>query len=210
MRQLYDYFRSSAAYRVRIALHLKALPYEAIAVSLLDKMQQSSDYIARNPQGLVPTMIEEGAVLTQSLAICEYLDEKYPENPLLPSDFLDRAHVRSLAQSIACDIHPLNNLRVLRYLEDELGIQAEQKNAWYRHWIDVGFIALEQQLQSTHGLYCFGDAVTLADVCLVPQVYNARRFNCQLDGFPIITAITQQCLSLPAFNRTSPESYSQS
>lgn len=209
MRQLYDYFRSSASYRVRIALRLKDLPYEAISVSLLDKAQRSPEYMAHNPQGLVPTLLENETVLTQSLAICEYLDEVYPTNRLLPVDPLGRAQVRSLAYSIASDIHPLNNLRVLRYLEDELGVQPAQKNAWYRHWIELGFTAFEQQLKDVHGLYCFGDSVTLADICLVPQVYNARRFNCDLDAFPTITTITQRCLALEAFSSTSPESQPQ-
>lgn len=206
MRQLYDYFRSSAAYRVRIVLQLKGLPYEAINVSLLDNVHQSERYARYNPQGLVPTLIEDdGVMLTQSLAICEFIDEVYPTPPLLPWDAVGRARVRALAQSIACDIHPLNNLRVLRYLEQNLGLSAAKKITWYHHWVATGFEALEQQIQQTRGEFCYGDVVTLADVCLVPQVYNALRFHCDMTGYPNIMDVSNSCLNLYAFLSASPD-----
>jgi maleylacetoacetate isomerase len=208
MRILYDYFRSSAAYRVRIALALKNVPYEREHVMLLENMQNSQTYKAHNPQGLVPALQEGEATLTQSLAICEYLDEVHPEPALLPADALGRAQVRALALSIACDIHPLNNMRVLRYLTQTFGVTADEKDDWCRHWIDVGLTALELQLNHTAGVYCWGDSVTLADVCLVPQVYNARRFECDMNRYPCIAAITEHCLSLHAFHLTSPEQVS--
>ncbi|GHA63794.1 maleylacetoacetate isomerase [Formosimonas limnophila] len=208
MRTLYDYFRSSAAYRVRIALALKNLPYEREHVLLLENMQNSQTYKAHNPQGLVPALEEDGVTLTQSLAICEYLDEVYLEPALLPVDALGRAQVRAMALSIACDIHPLNNMRVLRYLTQTFDVTADEKDDWYRHWIDVGFAAFESHLSRTAGLYCWGDTVSLADVCLVPQVYNARRFQYDMTRYPRIAAITEQCLSLPAFHLTSPEQVS--
>jgi maleylacetoacetate isomerase len=205
MRVLYDYFRSSAAYRVRIALHLKNLPYESIPITLLENVQRSDAYLARNPQGLVPTLVDGELTLTQSLAICEYLDEVHPSPAFLPSASAARAAVRALALSVACDIHPLNNLRVLRYLKNELAVSEEQSGAWYRHWISEGFSALERQLQATHGVYAYGDVVSLADICLVPQVYNARRFGCDLTHYPTIMAIERQCLTLAAFSETAPE-----
>lgn len=206
MRQLYDYFRSSAAYRVRIVLQLKGLSYESINVSLLDNVHQSTRYTRYNPQGLVPTLVEDdGVMLTQSLAICEYLDEIYPVPPILPWDAVSRARVRALAQTIACDIHPLNNLRVLRYLEQNLGLSAAKKITWYHHWVIAGFDALELQLQQTRGEYCYGDVVTLADVCLVPQVYNALRFHCDMTSYPTIMEISNNCLNQYAFLNASPE-----
>ena len=204
MRTLYDYIRSSASYRVRIALHLKGLTHEIIPIPLLDNVQRSSGYLTHNPQGLVPTLVDEGVTLTQSLAICEYLDELHPEPALLPKDAVGRATVRALALSIACDIHPLNNLRVLRYLESEFEASQAQKDAWYRHWIETGFDALERQLQSTHGVYSYGDSVTLADLCLVPQVFNARRFKCDMTVYPTIVSIDQACLRLSAFSEAAP------
>ena len=205
MRVLYDYFRSSASYRVRIALNLKGLAYDSVPVSLLDNAQRAPEYLSKNPQGLVPALLDGEQLLTQSLAICEYLEETYPQPALLPNDAIGRASVRALALSIACDIHPLNNLRVLRRLEAQFAADQAGKDAWYQHWIQSGFEAFEQQIQSTHGQYCFGDTVTLADLALVPQVYNARRFNCDLSAYPTMLAIEQRCLALDAFARATPE-----
>ena len=205
MRVLYDYFRSSACYRVRIALNLKGLAYDSMPVSLLDNAQRAPEYLSKNPQGLVPALLDGEQLLTQSLAICEYLEETYPQPALLPNDAIGRARVRALALSIACDIHPLNNLRVLRRLEAQFAADQAGKDAWYQHWIQSGFEAFEQQIQSTHGHYCFGDTVTLADLALVPQVYNARRFNCDLSAYPTMLAIEQRCLALDAFARARPE-----
>ena len=205
MRVLYDYFRSSACYRVRIALNLKGLAYDSVPVSLLDNAQRAPEYLSKNPQGLVPALLDGEQLLTQSLAICEYLEETYPQPALLPNDAIGRARVRALALSIACDIHPLNNLRVLRRLEAQFAADQAGKDAWYQHWIQSGFEAFEQQIQSTHGHYCFGDTVTLADLALVPQVYNARRFNCDLSAYPTMRAIEQRCLALDAFARATPE-----
>ena len=205
MRVLYDYFRSSACYRVRIALNLKGLAYDSMPVSLLDNAQRAPEYLSKNPQGLVPALLDGEQLLTQSLAICEYLEETYPQPALLPNDAIGRARVRALALSIACDIHPLNNLRVLRRLEAQFAADQAGKDAWYQHWIQSGFEAFEQQIQSTHGHYCFGDTVTLADLALVPQVYNARRFNCDLSAYPTMRAIEQRCLTLDAFARAIPE-----
>ena len=205
MRVLYDYFRSSASYRVRIALNLKGLAYDSVPVSLLDNAQRAPEYLRKNPQGLVPALLDGEQLLTQSLAICEYLEETYPQPALLPNDAIGRARVRALALSIACDIHPLNNLRVLRRLEAQFAADQAGKDAWYQHWIQSGFEAFEQQIQSTHGQYCFGDTVTLADLALVPQVYNARRFNCDLSAYPTMLAIEQRCLALDAFARATPE-----
>lgn len=205
MRVLYDYFRSSASYRVRIALNLKGLAYESAAVSLLDNAQQSAEYLSKNPQGLVPALLDQDQLITQSLAICEYLDEVYPTPALLPSDALGRARVRALALSIACDIHPLNNLRVLRRLEGQFSADQDAKDAWYRHWIATGLSAFERQIQTTQGLYCYGNTITLADLALIPQVYNARRFQCDLSAYPSIVAIEQRCLALDAFAQATPE-----
>ena len=205
MRVLYDYFRSSASYRVRIALNLKGLAYDSVPVSLLDNAQRAPEYLSKNPQGLVPALLDGEQLLTQSLAICEYLEETYPQPALLPNDAIGRARVRALALSIACDIHPLNNLRVLRRLEAQFAADQAGKDAWYQHWIQSGFEAFEQQIQSTHGQYCFGDTVTLADLALVPQVYNARRFNCDLSAYPTMLPIEQRCLALDAFARATPE-----
>ena len=205
MRVLYDYFRSSAAYRVRIALNLKGLNYDSVPVPLLENAQRAEPYLAKNPQGLVPTLQDGDALLTQSLAICEYLDETYPEPALLPRDAYARAQVRALALSVACDIHPINNLRVLRQLESQFGADQTQKNAWYTHWVAVGLSALEQQVQATRGRFCFGDTVSLADIALVPQLYNARRFECDMTRYPTLVEIEQRCLALPAFANATPE-----
>ena len=205
MRILYDYFRSSASYRVRIALNLKGLSYRSVPVALLDNAQQASEYLEKNPQGLIPALLDGDQLITQSLAICEYLDEVYPTPALLPTDALGRARVRALALSIACDIHPLNNLRVLRRLEQQFSAEQASKDAWYRHWVDTGLRAYERQIESTRGQYCYGDTVTLADLALIPQVYNARRFQCDLSAYPNIVAIEQQCLALSAFAQATPE-----
>jgi maleylpyruvate isomerase len=204
--QLYSYFRSSAAYRVRIALNLKGLAFETIAIHLQKDGGQNlkPEYRAINPQMRVPTLkLDSGELLTQSLAIIEYLDEVHPQPPLLPRDPIERAKVRALAQLIACDIHPLNNVAPLRYLKAELGQDQAKIDAWYHHWIIVGFDALETMLGN--GPYCCGGAVTLVDVCLVPQVANARRLKVPLDNYPKIVAIDAACGKLPAFERARPE-----
>lgn len=206
--KLYTYFRSSAAYRVRIALNLKELPYEAVPVHLLRSEENAPAYRALSPLGTVPTLVaDDGSALTQSLAIVEYLDEIHPRPPLLPVDALGRARVRALALTIACDIHPLNNLRVLNYLKAQFGASDEQKNAWYRHWVMEGLLACEKLLADhpDTGDFCHGDAPSLADCCLVPQVFNARRFDCPLDGMPTIRRIAEACEALPAFAAAAPQ-----
>ena len=177
--KLYSYFRSSAAFRVRIALNLKGLSYDTQAVHLLKQggEQHSAEYAAINPSELVPTLLDQQYVLTQSLSILEYLEEAYPKTALLPQNLQQRAQIRAFAQYIACEIHPLNNLRVLQYLEQTLAVSNSEKTAWYQHWIKLGFHSLEQQLQQSNGQYCFGEQPTFADCCLIPQVYNAKRFN---------------------------------
>ena len=201
---LYTYFRSSAAYRVRIAANLKGIRYRPQFVHLLKGEQHLLAYRMLNPQGLVPVLVDETA-LTQSLAIIEYLEEAYPEPPLLPKALKDRAYVRALAAIIACDIHPLNNLRVICYLKEILNQDEKARLAWIQHWIQEGLEAFEEHLDRIQGRFCFGDRPTLADVCLVPQIYNARRFGCDLDNFPRIQAIDQRCLALPAFQQAAPE-----
>ncbi len=204
--RLHDYFRSSAAYRVRIALNLKGLGAERHFVHLRRGEQRDPAYLEVNPQGLVPALEDGGARVTQSLAIIEYLDETHPEPPLLPQGAADRAWVRSVALAIACDIHPLNNLRVLKHLEKAFGAGKEAQDAWYRHWIAEGFDALERQLAPRASSdFCLGSAPTLADVCLVPQVANARRFKIALDPWPRIRAVEGACLALPAFAAAAPE-----
>ncbi len=206
--KIYGYFRSGAAYRVRIALNLKGLAPEELSLHLLKGQQRATDYLALNPQGLVPALVtDEGQVLTQSLAIIEWLEETHPAPPLLPADSLGRVRVRSLALTIACDIHPLNNLRVLNYLTNTLGVSDEQKNGWYRYWIDIGFEALEQRLarEPGTGRFCHGDSPTLADICLVPQVAGARRYKMDLSPFPTIMRIDAACQALPAFAAAAPE-----
>ncbi len=205
MIRLFDYWRSSAAYRVRIALHVKGLAFEQVPVNLRQRGHRTLDYLARNPQGFVPTLEIDGARLTQSLALIEWLDEVHPEPALLPPAPLARADVRALAQLVACDIHPLNNLRVLQHLEHRLGQGERQVVAWYRHWIAEGFAGLEQRLAGTAGRFCHGDAVTLADICLVPQVFNARRYQCDLQAYPTIRRIDAACAELPAFEAARPE-----
>lgn len=206
--KLYSYFRSSASYRVRIALNLKGLAYETVPVHLLrDGGEQLTEaYRKLNPDGLVPALEVEGAALQQSLAIIEYLEETHPQPPLLPQSPLDRAWVRGIALSIACDIHPINNLRVLRYLVRTLKVSEDDKNAWYRHWCEQGLAALETTLarDARVGTFCYGDSPTLADCCLVPQVANAQRLSCDLSGMPTIMRINEACLALDAFARAAP------
>lgn len=205
--RLHTYFRSSASYRVRIALHLKGLRYESLYKMLPKGEQHSADYLALNPQGLVPALEVAGGVLTQSLAIIEYLDEQYPTPPLLPSDAFGRAQVRAMAQAIACDIHPLNNLRLLNYLKHELQHDEASVDTWYRHWITMGFTALETQARrcSHGGRYCHADTLSLADVLLVPQMVNARRYRTDLSAFPTLVGICTHVEALPAFAATRPE-----
>lgn len=205
--KLYGYWRSTAAYRVRIALAVKQLEYDSVSVHLVkDGGQQfTSEYVELNPSKLVPTLVDGDVTLNQSMAIMEYLEERYPEHPLLPADLTLKSQVRAMAQDIACDIHPLNNLRVLKYLKGEMGVSDEQKDTWYAHWIQTGFASIEQRLTKTAGKCCFGDEITLADICLIAQIYNARRFNVSLDDFPIICAIEKHCATLPAFIVSTPE-----
>jgi len=202
---LHDYFRSSAAYRVRIALNLKGVDYESRQVNLAEGDQKSEDYRALNPQGLVPMLEIDGHRLTQSLAIMVYLDQCFPEPVLMPRDPGDGAHVRAMALSIACDIHPLNNLRVLKYLTGTLGADEDSKNAWYAHWITEGFTALEAMAAPRVGKFMFGDTPTLADVCLVPQMFNARRFNVSLDTFPTLLRADENASRIEAFAAAHPD-----
>ena len=202
---LYDYFRSSASYRVRIALNLKGLAVERRHIHLRRGEQTGEAYRALNPQGLVPMLVVGDQRLTQSLAIIEYLDERHPAPPLLPEAPEDRAWVRAAAQSIACDIHPLDNTRVMQYLEHTLALEAPRRDDWYRHWIELGFRALETQLAARGSeRFCFGNAPTVADVCLVPQVANSQRVSMDLAPYPRIRAINEHCLTLPAFDRARP------
>lgn len=203
--RLFDYFRSSASYRVRIALNLKGLDYERSPVSLLDGAQKSADYVALNPQGLVPTLEIDGNRLTQSLAIIDYLESTRPEPPLLPRDPGDVAHVRAMTLAIACDIHPLNNLRVLKYLKDESGQSQAARDIWYRHWVAEGFAALEAMAAPRSGRFLFGDSPTLADVCLVPQMFNARRLEVPLDDYPTLVRADAQACRLDAFAAAHPD-----
>mgnify|MGYP003334602784 FL=1 len=207
--KLYSYFRSSASYRVRIALNLKGLPYDIVPVHLLKDggEQFSAEYRALNPDALVPSLqLADGDVLTQSLAIIEYLEEVYPAPPLLPTDPIDRAWLRSIALSIACDIHPIDNLRVLRYLQNEMGVSEDAKNRWYRHWVEQGLASVERVLARDKrvGRFCFGDAPGFADCMLIPQVANGQRMQCDLSGMPTILRINQACLQLEAFAKAAP------
>jgi maleylacetoacetate isomerase len=210
--KLYSYFRSSASYRVRIALNIKGLDYEVVPVHLIKHggEQFAPDYRKLNPDALVPTLVddhvENAATLTQSIAIIEYLEEMYPAPPLLPRLATDRAYVRGIALSIACDIHPINNLRVLRYLVRELKLSEEDKDAWYRHWCEQGLAAIETTLarDARVGKFCYGDTPTLADCCLIPQVANAQRLKCDLSAMPTILRINDSSLGLDAFANAAP------
>lgn len=207
--QLYSYWRSSAAYRVRIALAVKGLPYETIPKHLLRDggEQRKADYLALNPEGRVPALADGPHVISQSLAICEYLEEIRPEPRLLPGSALDRAAIRSMAQVVACDIHPLNNLSVLGYLRAQLGADEGAVSRWVAHWIQRGFAALEQRVARApnDGRHCYGDSVTLADVCLVPQMYNARRFKVDVAPYPALVAVSGHLEAHPAFAAARPE-----
>ncbi|MGA2397605.1 MAG: maleylacetoacetate isomerase [Steroidobacteraceae bacterium] len=208
MLTLYGYPLSSAAYRVRIALALKGVEVNTVNKQLRRGEHRHKDYLKINPQGFVPALaLEDGTVLTQSLAIIEWLDESHPQPPLLPTEPCARARVRSLCQLIACDIHPLNNLRVLQYLESTVGLAQAGRDEWYRHWIAIGFTALEDALgrDASRGRFCFGDQPGMADVCLVPQLYNARRYSVDLTAYPRIVAIDAACRELPAFESAAPE-----
>jgi maleylacetoacetate isomerase len=205
--KLYTFFRSSAAFRVRIALNLKGLTYESVPKAFASNEHRAPEYLSLNPQGLIPALAIDGTVLSQSLAIIEYLNERHPTPPLLPADPIERARVRSMALAIACEIHPLNNLRVLNYLRKCLGQDEQSVGTWYRHWVTTGFEGLEIQARQLSGArrYCCGDAVSLADVCLVPQMFNARRFDTDLSPFPTLVAISAHLESLPAFAAARPE-----
>lgn len=209
MFKLYTYWRSSASYRVRIALHLKGLPFESVPVHLLRDggEQHSAAYAELNPSELVPTLVDGAEALTQSLAIIEYLEEAYPTPALLPTANLARARVRALSQFIACEMHPLNNLRVLQYLERTLGLDEATKTAWYRHWVTTGFATLETMLANNPatGRFCHGDSPTMADCLLIPQISNARRFAAPLDAFPTVRRIETECMGLQAFLDARPE-----
>lgn len=209
-RILYGYWRSSAAYRVRIALNLKGLDYQQRSIHLIKNggEQHSTDFKRLNPNQLVPVLIDGEMRLNQSLAIIDYLDETYPEVLLTPTDRALRYQVKAMAHDIAIDVHPLNNLRVLQYLSQTLNVTDEEKSSWYAHWIMKGFDALEQRLKLTRGRYCVGDDVSLVDVCLVPQVYNAKRFKVDLSAYPNITQVTASLNKLAAFEQAAPESQS--
>ena len=204
--KLYGYFRSSAAFRVRIALHLKQLPYDGAFIHLRRGDQSQPEFLAVNPQGLVPALEIDGERLIQSLPIIEYLDETHPEPPLLPPDAAGRARVRALAAIVACDIHPINNLRVLRYLHRDLGHDEDAIAAWYNHWIDSGFRAFEQLVSGDRrtGAFCHGDRPTLADIALVPQVVNAERYHLDMTPYPTIARIFERCMALDAFAAAHP------
>ena len=205
--KLYNYFRSSASYRVRIALALKGLPYDYVGVHLARGDHRLPEYTRMVSDPLVPMLeLDDGERLTQSMAILEYLEEIHPDPPLLPADALGRARVRAMMQSIACEIHPLNNLRVLKYLVKEMGVDESHKNRWYTHWVRQGLEAFEQQLRiaALGGRFCHGDTPTMADCLLVPQLFNARRFNVPLDGLPLVQAVWDACMALDAFSQTQP------
>ena len=210
MLKLYDYWRSSAAMRVRLALNYKQLDYEKVKISLPDGVQQSDSYKEVNPSGLVPALITETKdIVRQSLAIMEYLEEEYPNPPLLPKDVFARAYVRAIALDVACDIHPLNNLRVLKFLKHELQQEQETiEKTWYTHWIELGLTSIEQHVKNSQfytGKFCCGEQFTMADVCLIPQLYNARRFNCDITNCPTLIAIDAQCAKLDWVIKAYPD-----
>jgi len=202
--QLYNYFRSSASYRVRIALALKGLDYDYVPVHLVKREHLDDAYSALSASRLVPVLKDGDALLSQSLAIIEYLDETHPQPPLLPADALGRARVRAIAQDIACEIHPLNNLRVLRYLTHDLKLSEDDKNRWYRHWVETGLESVERQLAAQPGRFCHGDQPGLADLTLVPQIFNAQRFDCRTDHLPQVMRVFEACMQLDAFSKTQP------
>ena len=208
--KLNSYWRSSAAFRVRIALNLKQLKHEIIPLDLVKNggEQREAAYTQKNPQQLVPVLEDGVNVLRQSLAIIEYLDEIQPLPPLLPTTPIDRSWVRALAMDIACDIHPLNNFRVMKYLHKQIKLTDQEKNDWYRHWLTHGLVGIESTLKqsSKSGLFCFGDQVTLADICLIPQLFNAKGFGHDLSAYPLIHRIFQECMNLPAFQNASWQS----
>ena len=205
--KLYGYWRSSAAYRVRIALHLKGLAFESLPVHLVKDggEQHKAAYIELNPTHLVPTLVDDDVVLHQSIAILEYLDEKYPDVALYPANIVDKAKVKAIALDVACEIHPVNNLRVQQYLGQNLSLSDSDKLAWSHHWMALGFTAIEQQLAVSSGQYCFGDNITMADLCLVPQVYNAKRFNLDMSKFANICRVVDNCNQQSAFIAALPE-----
>jgi maleylacetoacetate isomerase len=204
--RLFSFFRSSAAFRVRIALNLKGVDYETVAVHLPNDRHREAEFLAINPQGTIPTLDDEGTILWQSLAIIDYLDARFPEPRLIPQEPVARARVQALAQMIACEIHPLNNLRVLRYLRGELKLGEAAVSKWYRHWVAEAFGPLETFVKRWSGSrYCFADSLSVADVCLVPQMYNARRFDCDLTPYPTLVRITAGLQVEPAFARAAPE-----
>jgi len=206
---LHDYFRSSASYRVRIALNLKGVDYEQRPVNLAKGVQKGAAFRELNPQGLVPMLEIDGHRLTQSLAIIVYLDQKFPDPPLMPADPAESAHVRALALAVACDIHPLNNLRVLKYLRGKLGVDEEAKDEWYRHWVTEGLAALEEMARPHAGAFLFGDAPTVADICLVPQIYNARRFSVPLADYPTLRRADETASAHAAFAAAHPDRQEQ-
>lgn len=207
MIKLYGYWRSSAAYRVRIALHLKEIDFKPVSVHLVKNggEQHQNEYTAINPSHLVPTLVDGDLILSQSIAIVDYLDNRYPDVALYPTDFALKAKVQALSLDIACEVHPINNLRVQQYLVQELNVTEQDKMKWVHHWISTGFTSVEAQLVNTSGQYCFADKVTMADICLVPQVYNAKRFGVDLSAFPNISRIVENCRSLAAFEKALPE-----
>ncbi|MGO2415420.1 MULTISPECIES: maleylacetoacetate isomerase [Cobetia] len=211
---LHGYYRSSTSYRVRIALNLKGIAVDQVPVNLLEAEQRSEAYLALNPQGLVPTLMVDEAgqrtALSQSLAIMEYLEERWPTPALLPDDLLARAQVRSMCLLLACEMHPLNNPRVLKFLTGQMGASEEQRLVWYRHWVAEGFLRLEKMLTTSAGRFCFGDTPGMADACLMPQVYNARRFECDLAAYPRILAIEAACHELEAFQAAQPDQQADS
>jgi len=204
--KLYTYFRSSAAYRVRIALNLKGITYQSVSVSLLDGQHKAEHYVSANPQGLVPALeLDDGRVLSQSVAILEYLEECYPDTPLLPSNPLDKSRVRSVVNHIACDVHPLNNISILHYLRDQLQADKNQINDWYAQWVTRAFSSIEKVVEQGNGQVCFGTEPGMADCLLIPQVYNAVRFEVDLTPFPALRSVYDHCNTLPAFHLAHPD-----